>query len=142
MLVVAQLWEDGTSDTLADNLSRILANATTSQFIFAVLNLHSPPKCLLSTASGSVPIHLLRPVFLHLNNSDRLQGIRSTILQILRSPFVNDSLNITISARSGCHLTPELKLDFQHSLKSYLFGWNGLLNLRMRLAVADLCWVS
>ena len=141
MLVVAQLWEDGTSDTLADDFSRILANATTSQFMFAVLNLHSPPKSLLFTASGSVPIHLLRPVFLHLN-SDRLQGIRSTILRILRSPFVNDSLNVTISARSGSHLTPELKLDFQHSLKSYLFGWNDLLNLRMRLAVADLCWVS
>lgn len=43
MLVVAQLWDDGTTDTLADDLSRILENATTGQFMSVVLSLRNQP---------------------------------------------------------------------------------------------------
>lgn len=44
MLVVTQLWDDSATDTLADDLSRILVNATTGQFMSTVLNPRNPPE--------------------------------------------------------------------------------------------------
>lgn len=61
---------------------------------------------------------------------------------MLRQPYIDDSVNVIVTPWSAGGLTPELKSDFRRSLARQLFGWDNLLNLRMRLSVADLCWVS
>lgn len=55
---------------------------------------------------------------------------------------MDDSAGMIINSEITGGLDPGLRLDFRRSLTRHLFGWDYILNLRMRLAVADLCWVS
>lgn len=96
----------------------------------------------LPLASGCVPLHLLRPIFLHFEKSERFQQLLGFVFQVLQQPFDDDSVNIVVAPWSAGGLVPELKADFRRSLTTHLFGWDNLLSLRMRLSVADLCWVS
>jgi general transcription factor 3C protein 4 len=57
-------------------------------------------------------------------------------------PFLDDSVKVVVPPWPSGDVGPELKADFRRSLTRQFFGWDNLLNLRMRLSVADLCWVS
>jgi hypothetical protein len=108
------------------------------------LFLHLPSLSIqfLPLASGCVPLHLLRPIFLHFGKSERFQHLLGFIFQVLQQPFDDESVNVVVAPWSAGGLVPELKADFRRSLTTHLFGWDNLLSLRMRLSVADLCWVS
>lgn len=93
------------------------------------------------TVLGDAPIHILRPVYMHLRKNGTLHQIHPRILDVLRHYGDDDSSNAIIPL-SSTGLTPDIKLQLRKSLTSHLFGWDNLLALRMRLAVADFCWVS
>jgi hypothetical protein len=91
------------------------------------------------TVLGQVPIASLRPIFLYLRKNGTLPRVHSRLLEILHPPSSFPSLDIDISGTLGG--TNEVKYAFQRSLKRHLFGCRDLLSLRLRLSVADFCWV-
>jgi general transcription factor 3C polypeptide 4 len=94
-------------------------------------------------ALGDAPIHSLRSVFMHLRKNGTLRRIHSRVLDILRRhDDDDDSSGAIIVPPSSTGLGPGMKLQFRRCLTSHLFGWDKVLSLRMKLAVADFCWVS
>jgi general transcription factor 3C polypeptide 4 len=91
------------------------------------------------TIPGQVPIASLRPIFLYLLKSGTLPRVHSRLLEILHPPSSFPSLDVDTSGTPGG--TNEVKYAFQRSLKKHLFGCRDLLSLRLRLSVADFCWV-
>ncbi|KZP30470.1 hypothetical protein FIBSPDRAFT_777198 [Athelia psychrophila] len=119
MLVMAQLWEHVIDETIIDELRAILSHAR--------------------TATGIAPIALLRPIFFHISRSRNFGDLRGQILQVLQEPTLDESQAMVINRMTGT-LDAETRLDFRKSLARHLFGWNYILRMRMKLAVADMCW--
>ena len=87
---------------------------------------------------------MLQPFLLHLRDSKRLAKIHPQLLDILRSNLRQDqSKNMTLASVEGLQDIPMdvLRQLFRTSLTTNLFGWDELLSLRMRLALADFSWV-
>ncbi|KDQ50704.1 hypothetical protein JAAARDRAFT_199699 [Jaapia argillacea MUCL 33604] len=118
MLVVAQLWDDITEETILEDILEVVTSAR--------------------TASGYAPIHVLRSVFLQLR-SGVMSQVYQHVLAILHPTFPDESTNIFIPMWSGI-LTEELRRECRSSLARHLYGWDPLLSLRLRLAIADYCW--
>ncbi|KAJ7777231.1 putative zinc-finger of transcription factor IIIC complex-domain-containing protein [Mycena metata] len=87
-------------------------------------------------SSGSTPIYILRPIFLHLKD---LLELRPRVLGILVANADTFPPSPTLPSWSG-EPDPQFRADFQKSLKQHLFGCNVLLSLRLRLSVAEFCW--
>ena len=91
-------------------------------------------------APGTAPIHTLRPILFRLIQGGVLSRVHSQLLQALQRTAAEDSLE---------PLTPHLHLDssispysvFRESIVRQLFGSDALLRLRLKLAIADFCWV-
>nr|GAT46332.1 predicted protein [Mycena chlorophos] len=129
LFIVSRLWEtteedDGVAATV-QNLSDLLNSA--------------------QAAAGFTPAHLLRPTFLALH-PPRLQaeddhGLHEQLLAVLAEIREDDTTSIMIHPWTG-GLTTEMRREFRGSLTRHLFGWNGLLRLRLSLGVADFLWKS
>ncbi|KAJ7132371.1 transcription factor IIIC subunit delta N-term-domain-containing protein [Mycena epipterygia] len=94
---------------------------------------------ILSSAkasSGATSLHLLRPVFL------RLQDLLDLHPRILETLLANaDRYPPSPVLRSWTSdAGSRLRVEFRQSLKQHLFGCDVLLSLRLRLSVADFCW--
>ena len=134
VFVMAQLWDDSDDIIALQSLVRILDSAQMS----------TSERCLdfvqfTLTILGQAPIASLRPIFLYLRKSGTLPRVHSRLLEILRPSSSFLELDVDISGTPGG--TNEVKDAFQRNLKKYLFGCRDLLSLRLRLSVADFCWV-
>ncbi|KAJ7498001.1 putative zinc-finger of transcription factor IIIC complex-domain-containing protein, partial [Mycena galericulata] len=89
-----------------------------------------------SLASGATPLHILRPIFLHLQDLTELQP---RVIETLLEKADRYPPSPSLVAWSG-DVGDELRVKFRRSLKQHLFGCNVLLSLRLRLSVADFCW--
>jgi len=83
-------------------------------------------------ALGQLPIASLFPTFLYLQNTERLKKTLEQILELLKldidkEPTVPDVSN-----------PPD---SFQTHFETLLYGDRELTQLRMKLCVADFCWV-
>lgn len=91
-------------------------------------------------ASGTAPIHTLRPILFRLVQDGVLPRVRFQLLQALPGTAAEGSLELPI---------PQLCLNsstspyaaFRESIVRQLFGNDTLLRLRLKLAIADFCWV-
>ncbi|KAJ7249546.1 transcription factor IIIC subunit delta N-term-domain-containing protein [Mycena haematopus] len=115
-LIAARLCKTKTHDTILDELSTILTSAKAS--------------------SGSTPLNLLRPIFLH---SEDLLEHQPRLIQILLANTDKSPPILVIPTWSG-DIDSQMRLDFRRSVKQHLYGCNILLSLRLRLSVAEFCW--
>ncbi|KAJ7770286.1 putative zinc-finger of transcription factor IIIC complex-domain-containing protein [Mycena maculata] len=118
VFLVARMWDDTDDEALLSDLSEVLL------------------KCRFS--SGLSPAALLRPIFFNLNQR-KLNQLHDRVLDILRPQFPDHSVDIELAPWTGA-LTPELRSEFRSSLTRHLYGWDVMLSLRMRLALADFTW--
>ncbi|KAJ7040982.1 putative zinc-finger of transcription factor IIIC complex-domain-containing protein [Mycena alexandri] len=118
IFLVARMWDDTDDEALLQDLSNVLSK---SRF-----------------ASGFSPAHLLRPIFFKLN-SRKLNQLHARVLDILMPNFPDHSASIAIAPWTG-DLIPELRREFRDSITRHLYGWDYMLQLRMRLALADFAW--
>lgn len=92
-------------------------------------------------ATRRTPLHQLRPLLLHLCSTGRFAEICPRLLEILdQSPQVESPAVSVLLPSQG--VGPKLQRQLRESLATHFFGWNGLHSLRMRLSIADMCWVS
>ncbi|KAJ7780218.1 transcription factor IIIC subunit delta N-term-domain-containing protein [Mycena maculata] len=100
--------------------------------------LHELSTILNSTKAscGTTPLHLLRPIFLQLQDLLDLQPrVLETLLQNA-DIWPSSPVLTPWPGEDG----PALRTTFRQSLKQHMFGCNVLLSLRLRLSVADFCW--
>ncbi|KAJ7498004.1 transcription factor IIIC subunit delta N-term-domain-containing protein [Mycena galericulata] len=114
--VAAQVCDAPTPDVFIHKLSTILTSTKAS--------------------SGATPLHILRPIFLHLQDLTELQP---RVIETLLEKADRYPPSPSLVAWSG-DVGDELRVKFRRSLKQHLFGCNVLLSLRLRLSVADFCW--
>jgi general transcription factor 3C protein 4 len=150
VFVVAKMWEDDPDVVdrdayVLDELTQILSGAATGDFIvFIVTQVDAD-----LTGSGHDPIHLLRSTFLYLRDEASLQRLHQRLLGILSlHPFTMADPSLAMSHTASAlpswqeEVTPDMRRSFRMSLRRDLFGWSDLMSLRMRLSLADYCWVS
>ncbi|KAJ7881179.1 transcription factor IIIC subunit delta N-term-domain-containing protein [Mycena leptocephala] len=87
-------------------------------------------------SSGSTPLHLLRSIFLHLQE---LLELQPRVIKILLANADIYPSSPVVPSWSG-DVDPQLRGDFRKSIKQHLYGCNVLLSLRLRLSVAEFCW--
>lgn len=106
------------------------------------LDIPSPATLTLMShaATRITPLHQLRPLLLHLCSTGRFVEICPRLLAVLDQSPQDESPAVSIPPSSQ-GVGAELQRQLRESLATHLFGWNGLLSLRMRLSVADMCWV-
>ncbi|KAF8552235.1 hypothetical protein OG21DRAFT_1535864 [Imleria badia] len=93
----------------------------------------------LDCATRSTPLHRLRPLLLHLCSTGRFVELCPRLLEVLdQSP--QDEPPVVSVPPSSQRIGVELQRQLRESLATHLFGWDGLLSLRMRLSIADMCW--
>ena len=139
MFVMAQLWDHVTDAGVADDLRTILSRSRAGEFsICRMMNI----LIIVSarSATGDAPIYLLRPIFLHVARTKAFGALRQKILQVLQEFTPDDSAAMAVNTMT-VPVGPVSRLDFRNSLARHLFGWDYILAMRMKLAVADLCWV-
>jgi hypothetical protein len=146
---MAKMWEDGPDagdQYILDELTHILSGGAVgkSSFMTCLFTLRQPG----FTGSGYDPIHLLRSVLLYLRDEGNLQRLHSRILGILSLHpvlMIDPSLPTPHPAPAlpswEDEATPEMRWSFRRSLRQDLYGWGDLMSLRMRLSLADYCWV-
>ncbi|KAF5309828.1 hypothetical protein D9619_010322 [Psilocybe cf. subviscida] len=122
MFVVAQMWDGVDDDGLLRTLEALLADA--------------------KAGSGLAPLHVLRPLLIHLRDRSRLARLHARLLQILRmqAPTDNAAKVVAPPTWDGGALSEGFRQQFRASLATSLFGWDDLLSLRMRLSLADFAW--
>ena len=143
MLIAAQMWDDTDDDAVLQELAEIL-NTTKTGVLMLCIELPTSltmPILPEQSALGLAPLHVLRPIFFYLRNNGKLNLLHSRVLETLRPHLVDHPMNVSILPWAG-DLIPEMRHEFRSSLARYLFGWDILLSLRMRLSVADFVWVS
>ncbi|KAI9573929.1 transcription factor IIIC subunit delta N-term-domain-containing protein [Boletus coccyginus] len=90
-------------------------------------------------ATRITPLHQLRPLLLHLCSTGRFAEICPRLLAVLDQSPQDESPAVFVPPSSQ-GVGADLQRQLRESLATHLFGWNGLLSLRMRLSVADMCW--
>ncbi|KAG9312802.1 hypothetical protein JVU11DRAFT_6218 [Chiua virens] len=91
-------------------------------------------------ATRSTPLHWLRPLLLHLSGTGHFTEVCPRLLEVL-DQVPQEELLVVFVPPSSQATGAELQHRLRTSLATHLlFGWNGLLSLRMRLAIADTCW--
>ena len=81
---------------------------------------------------GKSPTASLFPTFLYLQTSERLKLMLEQILELLKSDVDKEPAVLDISRPSD---------PFQGHLETLLYDDKDLNKLRMKLCVADFCWV-
>lgn len=90
---------------------------------------------------GIAPASKLRPILLHLCQRQTFEAIAPGMLELLpNSPQYIEPISV-MAPWSG-EVNDEIRLAFRRSLAVDLYGWDAFDSLRLRLAVADYCWVS
>ena len=79
-------------------------------------------------------------MFLQIRKVERLNRILPQLLQILESNVPEDPAATIVNSWTG-GFVPEMRVAFRRQLITHLFGWDSLVALRLRLAIADFCWV-
>lgn len=87
----------------------------------------------MMSALGHSPVHLLRPCVLYLADHPE---VYSQVIKLLQCPPAI-KLNLSLGNVSFS-LDGATRREFRQSLMRYLFGWDVLLQLRLKLAIADL----
>lgn len=87
---------------------------------------------LLMCALGQLPIASLFPTLLYLHNTERLKKTLEQILELLKSDVDEEPAVPVVSYPSD---------PFQRHFETLLYGDQELSRLRMKLCVADFCWV-
>lgn len=138
MLLTAPYW------TLDDDTILSAAHETLVQFDcgnYALDILSGVMLILMScAATRATPLHQLRPLLSHLCNTGRFAEVCPRLLEVLDRPPPDESHTMSVPP-SFQVAGAELQRQLRKSLATHLFGWNGLHSLRMRLSVADMCWV-
>ena len=81
---------------------------------------------------GQLPIASLFPTFYYLNGSERLRTTLERVLESLKLEVDEDSAILNVSNPSD---------PFQRHFETLLLGDQELSRLRLKLCVADFCWV-
>ncbi|KAJ7489173.1 putative zinc-finger of transcription factor IIIC complex-domain-containing protein [Mycena latifolia] len=118
IFLVARMWDDVNDEALLQDLASLLQNCR--------------------FAAGFSPAHLLRPFFFNLPPR-KLNALHARILEILAPNYPDHTTGIVIAPWTG-EVIPALRSEFRSSLSRHLYGWDVLLSLRMRLALADFAW--
>ena len=130
MLITAQLYQDPSGDEFLCELAATLSKAKACMYLLNFLKQRQ--RCQpVTLASGHTPLHLLRPCFLYLANHPE---VYLQVIRFLQCPLV---VQLNLSLGHSCSLDVTTRREFRHSLTRYLFGWDLLLQLRLRLAIAD-----
>lgn len=109
------------------------------------------------TVSRETTLGILRPLFLQLRDSERLERIGPAVLDILRThsavepeahgrkgikdDFSQDGAKQNHDIGAGGS-NVDVRARFRRGLALRYFGRDGLLRMRLRFAIADFCWVS
>ena len=87
------------------------------------------------------PIHILRPLFLHLGQQKIFDSFWPDILKELVLLPSDVEVGSSLEFGSSEDLD-QFRLTFRHSLTIELFGCETFHSMRLRLAIADFCWVN
>lgn len=90
------------------------------------------------------PIEILRPIFFFLSQTptDQVLTILPRITEELRDLPSDESVDYIIQIpHIDTQTADERQTVLRSSIWKHLFGWDDLLSLRMRLSIADICWV-
>ncbi|KAI0048739.1 hypothetical protein FA95DRAFT_1517013 [Auriscalpium vulgare] len=117
--VIAELWKEDEANVVIERIVDTLSSA--------------------SAGAGAAPIHVLRPLFLHLLHPERLAQVQPQVLQLLQSRTGALDVPHFDPPRSD-NLTEALREELRDSFRRHLFGSDGLFSMRLRLALADFCW--
>ena len=96
----------------------------------------------LCTATRISPMHLLRPTLLHLGNTGRFAQLCPRLLEIMNQTLPPDDSRVIVIPQCTHGLREDVKLHLRSSFKTHFSGWDTLLQLQMRLSLADSCWVG
>jgi general transcription factor 3C polypeptide 4 len=137
-LVVTRIHAEDNDNAILEMLTDIIS--TTKACMSFVL----PQRCSANIATAdpmTAPIHILRPILFRLVQGGVLTRLRSRLLQTLQNSAADDALGF---------VAPHLLFDpstspyapFRESIVRQLFQNGALLRLRLKLAIADFCWVG
>ncbi|KIM61276.1 hypothetical protein SCLCIDRAFT_16159 [Scleroderma citrinum Foug A] len=91
-------------------------------------------------ATRVAPMHLLRPTLLHLGNTGRFAQLCPRLLEIVNQTLPPDDSRAIVIPQCTHGLREDVKLHLRSSFKTHFSGWDTLLQLQMRLSIADSCW--
>ncbi|KAJ6568251.1 hypothetical protein DFH09DRAFT_1155051, partial [Mycena vulgaris] len=113
-------------------VARLCNSPTHDLFIYELSTILNTTKA----SSGATPLHLLRPIFLRLQDLPELQP------RVLETLLANADKYppIPVLALWVSDTNPQMRAEFRKILNQHLFGCNVLHSLRLRLAVADFGW--
>lgn len=138
-LVTAPFW------TLDVDIILKLAQETLAQFDCGNYALDVPSELTFiltsRAATRMTPLHHLRSLLLHLCDAERFAEICPRLLEVLDQSPQDESTAVSVPPSSQ-GVGEDLQRRLRESLATHLFGWNGLFSLRVRLSVADMCWVG
>lgn len=97
------------------------------------------PLTVSDEALGHAPIHTLRPAFLQLGYRAVFDAIWLDVIQCLSLSLPNEN-EAPIQPWTNA-VDDMFRKEFRKSLTIALYGWEDLHSTRLRLAVADACWV-
>jgi general transcription factor 3C polypeptide 4 len=89
---------------------------------------------------GTAPIHTLRPVLHRLGQDGVLTRLHSRLLRALQNPVSWDLMELSILPQIDGSSSSPYAL-FRENITRELFGSDVLLQLRLKLAITDFCWV-
>ncbi|KAI6010591.1 transcription factor IIIC subunit delta N-term-domain-containing protein [Pisolithus marmoratus] len=92
------------------------------------------------SAARVVPAHLLRGIFLHLADTTRFERLCRALLNLLEHDIQEDPSTTVIIPEWTRPYSEEIKIRLRKSFATHFFGWDSLLSIRMKLALADECW--
>ena len=81
---------------------------------------------------------LLRPIIFGLQNDEHLQALFPRILELLNTPI---AVLLPETYPEARELTPELRKEVRDNIGMHLLGSQRMMGLRLRLSLADFCWV-
>lgn len=136
MLLTAPFWPLN-ADTILRVAQETLVQFDCGNYAHETLS----PVLMLYAATRSTPLHQLRPLLLHLCSTGRFAETCPRLLEVLDQSPQDESPAVSVPPSSP-GVGAELRRELRESLATHLFGWSGLLSLRMRLSIADICWVG
>ena len=139
MLVTAPFWPLD-SETILRAAQETLVQLDCGNYTLVIPSLVT--LVLMSrVATRSTPLHQIRPLLLHLCSTGRFAEVCPRLLEVLDQSPQDESPAVSVPPSSQ-GIGAERQRQLRESLVTHLFGWNGLLSLRMRLSISDMCWVG
>jgi general transcription factor 3C polypeptide 4 len=95
---------------------------------------------VVMAAPGTAPIHTLRSILLRLGQDGVLTRLHSRLPRALQNTVGGDVMELAIPSQLGDSSSSSYAL-FRENITRRLFGSDVLLQLRLKLAITDFCWV-